>query len=81
MTSVICRPELRVGGSSTGPGPAEDRAGRHAAGGPGSDITMNLPTPSLGSVMSHKHLSQSVNVVVNETVASTYISVRLLLLV
>lgn len=40
FSSVHVRSELRAGGSPPGPRPAEDGAGRHAAGGTGSNITV-----------------------------------------
>lgn len=43
FSSVHVRPEHGASGSPPGSRPAEDGAGCHAAGGAGSDVTVNLP--------------------------------------
>lgn len=63
FSSVHIRPEHRASGPPPGSRPAEDRAGCHAAGGAGSDVTVKLPlllserhTLSFERVLSHEHL-------------------------
>lgn len=47
-SSPVCpllttRPQFRAGDPPAGPRPAEDRAGRHVAGGPGSHVPLKQP--------------------------------------
>ena len=88
MSSVHIRPKLRVGRLPATSRPAEDGAGRHAAGGPGSDIIVNLPVAlhTISLVKSEgvtSHISQSVEGCFESDgakVATTNLSQSLLLL-